>query len=82
MMRYQSRSPFPEIEATIREALAAYSLTAVFARDLLVHGGLWENVCACMNSCHYGLAVFERLHEPEFNPNVACETRPSVGETG
>src|SRR6185503_8693470 len=73
MMRYSSETPFAEIEEVIKETLQRYGLRAVLARDVAFHQELWNNVRFCMNHCRYAIVVFDRIQEPEFNPNVALE---------
>src|SRR3712207_4509606 len=73
IMRYSPESPFKEIEETIRNTLHQYGLKAVLAKDVAFHQELWENVQFCMRHSRYAVVVFERIQQPDFNPNVLLE---------
>jgi hypothetical protein len=73
IMRHGPEIPFAEIEQTIKETLLRYSLKAVLARDVVFHMQLWSNVRFCMENSRYAIAVFERIIQPEYNPNVSLE---------
>jgi hypothetical protein len=73
MIRYRDTRPFRDLEGSIREALGACGLRARLAKDRALSEDLWENVRIYMNASRYGLAVFDEIHEREFNPNIALE---------
>ncbi len=75
IMRYRKDSPLVKIEAAIRDTLKTYRLTAVLAKDVIVDldQDLWRNVRFCMDHCIFAIAVFDRLIEPDYSPNVALE---------
>jgi len=43
------------------------------ADDKQYHDDLFPNVLTYMYGCRFGIAVFERLEEDDFNPNVSLE---------
>jgi hypothetical protein len=73
IMRYGPEIPFAEISNTIKETLERYGLKAVLARDVVFHMQLWSNIRFCMEHSRYAIAVFERIAQPEYNPNVSLE---------
>jgi hypothetical protein len=73
MIRYRDTKPFRELEGSIRDALREYGLRARLAKDRALSDDLWENVRIYMNGSQYGIAVFDEIHEREFNPNIALE---------
>jgi hypothetical protein len=73
IMRYGPEKPFGEIESTIKNTLLLYGLKATLARDVALHEQLWDNVRLCMDHCCYAVVVFERILQPDYNPNVALE---------
>lgn len=73
IMRYGPDKPFQEIESTIKDTLLLYGLKATLAKDVALHEQLWDNVRFCMDHCCYGVVVFERILQPDYNPNVALE---------
>lgn len=73
MMRYRRQQHFLAIEGAIRTALSSHGLNAHFAKDRAFHDILWDNIRVYMDSCLYGLAVFEEIDERDFNPNISLE---------
>jgi hypothetical protein len=74
VMRYSSESPaLLEIEEAIKKTLKRYGLTAVLARDVAFNQELWSNIRYCMDHSRYGIVIFERLVQPDYNPNVTLE---------
>lgn len=73
IMRYAPGAPFDEIESAIKDTLADYHFIPVLARDLALDPELWHNVRFCMDHCRYAIALFERIQQPDYNPNVTLE---------
>jgi hypothetical protein len=73
MMRFRDSDQYREIHETLRVVLEGHGLKALRADDRAYTDDLWDNVCIYMFGCTYGIAVFEQIDEPEFNPNVALE---------
>lgn len=77
MMRYRETDQFRRLEDIIRSTLKKKGLNALFAKDCQQAPQLWDNICAYMDHCHYGIAVFDAYPlaagEPRLNPNVCTE---------
>lgn len=73
MMRFQDTPQHHEILASIRSALRIYGVNGLRADDKSYADSLWANVKAYMHACDVGIAVFERIRNDEFNPNVSIE---------
>lgn len=73
MMRFQDSPAHQKIDMAIRSALAAHGIDAVRADDKQYHEDLFPNVLTYIHGCGFGVAVFERLVNDEFNPNVSLE---------
>lgn len=73
MMRFGQTTAHAEIVAGIKDALASSGIVAVRADDKEYHADLYQNIQTYMHGCGFGVAVFERLEEEIFNPNVSLE---------
>lgn len=73
IMRYASEPTFNVIERAIGVALGRHGLRPILARKVAFHEELWGNIRFCMDHSRYAIAVFERLVEPDFNPNITTE---------
>ncbi len=74
MTRFQTQPYHQEISDAVAEAVRAFGLALVRADDPnLPEGILWQKVQSCMESCHYGVAIFEDIDERDFNPSVSLE---------
>ena len=73
IMRFGQDSQFLEIETSIKDTLNKFDLKGILAKDVQLHNLLWNNVQYCMDYSRYSIVVFERLRQPEFNPNVSLE---------
>jgi len=74
MTRFRQTKHHQEIPKSVEYAARAFGHEFVRADDKNLPGSvLWERVKACLDACHYGVAVFERIDESEFNPNIALE---------
>lgn len=73
MMRFGSTSAHTDIVQGIKDALAPHKISAVRADDKDWHSDLYYNVLTCLYGCSFGIAVFERIEQDDFNPNVALE---------
>jgi predicted ArsR family transcriptional regulator len=73
MMRFGSTAAHDEIVKGIRSALQPYNIEAVRADEKHYHDDLWPNVLTYIFGCGFGIAVFERLEQEDFNPNVSLE---------
>lgn len=73
MMRFGTTKAHVEILQSIRDALAAQGITALRADDKDYHDDLFWNILTYIYGCGIGIAVFERIEQEEFNPNIAFE---------
>ena len=73
MMRFGTTRAHNQIVGGIRGELAKHGLKAVRADDKDYHDDLLWNILTCIYGCGFGIAVFERIEQEEFNPNVALE---------
>jgi nucleoside 2-deoxyribosyltransferase len=53
--------------------LKRHGTIGVLARDKQYHDNLHENILTYLYGCGLGIAVFERITEEDFNPNVSLE---------
>jgi len=79
MMRYGEDPIYKALERVIKDAAHSYGFNAFLARDVRFHDELWRNIVFCMENARYGIVVFERQMQPEFNPNVAVELGYMLG---
>jgi len=69
-----------EISRAVKTAVNAFGLEFIRADDTDLRGNnLWQKVELCMEACEYGIAVFEKIDRPEFNPNVSLELGYMLG---
>ncbi len=73
MIKYAGTKPHATIVDAVRDALKPYGITGVLAKDKQYHDNLTENVLTYLHGCGLGIAVFERISDDEFNPNVSLE---------
>lgn len=73
MMRFGTTSAHEGIFGAISEGLGHFEISAVRADDKEYHDDLFSNVLTYLYGCGFGIAVFERIEQQEFNPNVALE---------
>lgn len=73
MMRFGNTKAHKSILLSIKSVLNKYGINALRADDKEYHEDLFPNVLTYLHGCKFGIAVFERLEEEEFNPNVSLE---------
>jgi len=73
MMRFGSTSAHRKIHLAVETVLAAAGITAVRADQKQYHDDLYSNILTYIHGSGSGIAIFERLEEENFNPNVAFE---------
>lgn len=73
MMQFAQTETHSKIVATIKAALADKGITALRADDHQYHDDVFPNVKTYMHGCDFGVAVFERIEDEVFNPNVSLE---------
>ena len=73
MMRFGTTKAHNEIAQSIRNALGSHGIKALRADDKDYHDDLFWNILTYIYGCHFGIAVFERIEQEEFNPNISLE---------
>jgi protein-tyrosine-phosphatase len=74
MMRFAATEQNSAIAATLHAAVERYGLNLLRADERIYLPELWANVRAYLDACGYGIAVLDKIDDPEFNPNVSLET--------
>lgn len=73
MMRFGKTPAHQSIITAIENALMDAGMVALRADGKVYHDDLLSNVLTYIHGCGSGIAVFERLEEQTFNPNVSLE---------
>jgi nucleoside 2-deoxyribosyltransferase len=73
IMRFGETAAHREIVEAVRHAVEPHGITAVRADDKQYHDDLLANVRTYLHGCAFGIAVFERIEQQEFSPNVSFE---------
>ena len=73
MMSFSTRDPYPCITASIKDAFKRQGADLFRADDCAYSSDLSTNIRTYMHGCGFGVAVFDRISEDEFNPNVSLE---------
>ena len=73
MMRFGKTKAHINIYKSIKETLNKYKINALRADEKEYHEDLFPNVLTYIYGSSFGIAVFERLEEDVFNPNVSLE---------
>ena len=73
MMQYSQNPDLVKIENAIIGTLKIYDLQGHLAKNKGVCNTLWNNVRVYMESCKYGIIVFEDLDRGNINPNISIE---------
>lgn len=73
MMQFRDTEQHTTISEAIKNSLGKHGISGVRADDKEYHDDLFPNVLTYMHGCGFGIAVFERIEEEAFNPNVSLE---------
>jgi hypothetical protein len=73
MMQFGQTKAHNLILKSIKDVLSKYGINALRADDKEFHEDLFPNVLTYLYGCKFGIAIFERLEDDEFNPNVSLE---------
>ena len=73
VMRFGETKAHIGINAAIKKGLKKYDITGIRADEKQYHDDLFQNVLTYMHGCGFGIAVFERIEEESFNPNISLE---------
>lgn len=73
MMKYGTTAAHQNIVNAIKQTLDPYGITAIRADEKDYHADLYPNILTYLYGCGFGIAVFERIEQDDFNPNVSLE---------
>lgn len=79
MMQFGSTSAHAGILEGIRSAFEPHGMIALRADDKEYHEDLYFNILTYIYGVRFGIAVFERIQEDNFNPNVSLEVGYMLG---
>ena len=73
MMKFSSDNPYKRIENAVKDAFRQQGAELMTADDRHYDPDLLTNIKTYMHGCGFGVAVFDRILNDEFNPNVSLE---------
>lgn len=79
IMQFGSTKLHQDIVSTIKEVLSRHGITGLRSDDKEYMDDLFPNVKVYMHACDFGIAVFDRITEEDFNPNVTLEVGYMLG---
>lgn len=79
IMQFGNTKLHDNIVKTIKKVLHDYNIIALRADDKEYMDDLFSNVKVYMHTCDFGIAVFDRITEDNFNPNVTLEVGYMLG---
>jgi len=79
IMQFGSTKLHKDIVSTIKDELKKHNIIALRADDKEYMDDLFPNVKVYMHACDFGIAVFDRITEDDFNPNVTLEVGYMLG---
>lgn len=79
IMQFGNTKPHQAIVACIKDTLKKHGITALRADDKEYMDDLFPNIKTYMHACDFGVAVYDRITEDDFNPNVSLEVGYMLG---
>jgi hypothetical protein len=79
IMQFGATKPHAALVECIKKTLAIHKITALRADDKEYMEDLFPNIKTYMHGCDFGVAVFDRITEDDFNPNVSLEVGYMLG---
>lgn len=79
IMQFGATKPHAAVVDCIRSSLKAHGIFALRADDKEYMDDLFANIKTYMHACDFGVALFDRITEDEFNPNVSLEVGYMMG---
>lgn len=79
IMQFSETKLHKEIVSCIKDILGRHNIVALRADDKQYMDDLFPNVKVYMHACDFGVAVFDRIVEDDFNPNVSLEVGYMLG---
>lgn len=79
MMQFGKTDRHTNILIAIRKTLAENGLIGLRADEKSYHDDNYYNILTYLYGCGYGVAVFEIITKPQFNPNISLEVGYLLG---
>lgn len=79
IMQFGNTKPHSEVVSCIRDTLGANGIVGLRADDKEYMDDLFANIKTYMHACDFGIAVYDRITEDDFNPNVSLEVGYMMG---
>ena len=79
IMQFESTKLHTDIVFSIKKTLKEHNIEGLRADDKQYMDDLFPNVKVYMHACDFGVAVFDRITEDDFNPNVTLEVGYMLG---
>ena len=79
IMQFGATKPHTAVVDCIKSSLKARGIVALRADDKEYMDDLFANIKTYMHACDFGVAVFDRITEDDFNPNVSLEVGYMMG---
>jgi hypothetical protein len=79
IMQFSKTKAHEKIVDTIKETLKKHNIIGLRADDKEYADDLFANIKTYMHCCDFGIGVFERIIEDNFNPNVSIEVGYVMG---
>lgn len=79
IMQFTETEVHDKIISTIKNLLKEHNITVLRADDKEYNDDLFANIKTYMHCCEFGISIFERVTEDEFNPNVSLEVGYMMG---
>lgn len=79
MMQFGQSKAHESIIGAVRSTLQDQGFIALRADDKEYHDDLFFNILTYIYGCRFGIAVFERIDDNSFNPNVSLEVGYMTG---
>jgi hypothetical protein len=73
MMQFGETEEFTKISISIRKTLKENGLIGLRADDKEYNADIYYNILTYLHGCNFGIAVFEKISDEYFNPNVSLE---------
>lgn len=79
MMQFGNTKLHSALVTCIKRILGEHDIVALRADDKEYMDELFPNIKTYMHACDFGVAVFDRITEDDFNPNVSLEVGYMLG---
>jgi len=79
IMQFGNTQSHAGIVTQIKQTLLTHGITALRADDKEYMDDLFSNIKVYMHACDFGIAIYERITDDNFNPNVSLEVGYMMG---